>query len=172
MTSTGNYHDVAEQTLTNDEPDNSPVTEFVASVFELADDFTALEADVAGHELGRGELTRNGLEDLDARFKSLTARFTDVQRVVADPEKLSEHSSTDGFNVDDDDATRLREAIHGFADLDRVLGQIRDTQTRVGNDITAKRSHLTTMRGLYISVVSSIVAAISLILTSANLLWM
>lgn len=170
MDSDGNYHDVAEQTLTNDEPDSSPVTEFVASVFKLADDFTTLEADVAEHELARKGLDRNGLEDLDSRFKSLTSRFTAIQRVVADPEKLSEHPSTDGSDVDEDDATRLREAIHGFADLDRPLDQIRDTQTRVGNDITAKRSHLTTMRGLLISIVSSLVAAISLILTSANLI--
>lgn len=164
MESDRNYREVAEQTLTNGEPADSPVIDFVASSFELADDFTELEADIAEHELARQGLSANGLEDLDSRFKTLTARYAAVQRVVSDPQKMAGHTST-GDDVDEDDVTRLREAIHSFGDLDRVLGQIRDTQTRVGNDITAKRSHLTTMRGLLISVISSLVAAISLILS-------
>jgi hypothetical protein len=165
MDSNRDYGKVAEQTLTNDEPDDSPVMSFVASSFRLADNFTMLEADVAEHELARQGLRANGLEDLDDRFKTLTARYAAVQRVVSDPQKLAEHSST-GDDVNEDDITRLRTAIHGFGDLDRVLEQIRDTQTRVRNDITAKRSHLTTMRGLLISVISSLVAASSLILTT------
>jgi hypothetical protein len=165
MDSTRNYRKVAEQTLTNDEPDDSPVMRFVASTFKLADDFTTLEADIAEHELTRQGLRANGLEDLNDRFKTLTARYAAVQRVVSDPQKLAEHASTDN-DVVEDDITRLRTAIHGFGDLDRILDQIRETQTRVGNDITAKQSHLTTMRGLLISVISSLVAATSLILST------
>ncbi|WP_434529886.1 hypothetical protein ACODNH_00070 (plasmid) [Haloarcula sp. NS06] len=148
MDSNLDYWKVAEQTLTNDEPDDSPVMSFVASTFELSDDFTTLEADLAEHELGRQGLGSNGLENLDERFKTLTARYAAVQRVVSDPQKLAGHSSTSD-DVDEDDITRLRSAIHGSGDLDRVLNQTRDTQTRVGNDITAKRSHLTTMRGAF-----------------------
>lgn len=158
------YQKAARQTLTNDEPNDSPVINFVASSFKLSDDFTTLEADIAEHELARHGLCANGLEDLNNRFKTLAARYAAVQRVISDPQKMAQHAST-GDDVDEDDTTRLREAIHGFGDLDRVLGQIRDTQTRVGNDITAKRSHLTMMRGLLISVISSLVAVISLILS-------
>ena len=165
MDSNLDYWEVAEQTLTNDEPDDSPVMSFVASIFKLADDFTTLEADLAEHELGQQGLRANGLGNLNDRFKTLTTRYAAVQRVVSDPQKLEEHSSTSNY-VDEDDITRLRSAIHGFGDLDRVLHQIRDTQTRVGNDITAKRSHLTTMRGLLISVISSLVAATSLLLST------
>lgn len=165
MDLTLDYWKVAEQTLTNDEPDDSPVMSFVASTFKLADDFTTLEADVAEHELGRHGFCANGLEDLDDRFKTLTARYAAVQRVVSDPQKMADHPSVSD-DVDENDITRLRTAIHGFGDLDRVLDQIRDTQTRVGNDITAKRSHLTTMRGLLISVISSLVAATSLLLST------
>lgn len=164
MDSNLDYQKVAEQTLTNDEPDDSPVIRFVASIFELADCFTTLEADVAEHELSQHGLQANGLEKLNDRFKTLTGRYAAVQRVISDPKKMAEHSSVSD-DVDENDITRLRTAIHGFGDLDRLLDQIRDTQTRVGNDITAKRSHHTTMRGLLISVISSLVAATSLILS-------
>lgn len=120
---------------------------------------------MAEHELGRQGLWANGLENLDYRFKTLTARYAAVQRVVSDPQKMAEHPSVND-DVDKNNITRLRTAIHGFGDLDRVLDQIRDTQTRVGNDTTAKRSHLTTMRGLLISVISSLVAATSLLLST------
>lgn len=126
MDSNRNYRKVAEQTLTIDEPDDSPVMSFVASIFKLVDDFTTLEADIAEHEFARQGLRANGLEDLNDRFKTLTARYAAVQRVVSDPQKLAEHASTDDDMVEDD-ITRLRTAIHGFGDLDRVLDQIRDT---------------------------------------------
>lgn len=165
MDSDRDYRKVAEQTLTNDEPDDSPVVGFVASLFNLTDNFTALEADVAEHELAQRGLRANGLENLEDRFKTLTGRYAAVQRIISDPQRLAEHPSS-GDNVDENDVTRLREAIHGLGDLNRVLDHIRDTQTRVGNDITAKRSHLTTTRGLLISIVSSLVAATSLMLST------
>lgn len=162
MDSNIDYQKVASQTLTNDEPDGSPVISFVRFIFELADDFTMLEADVAEHELSGRGLGANNLGTLDDRFITLTSRYAAVQRVVSNPQQLAEHPSVSD-DVDKNDITRLRTAVHGFGDLDRVLGQIRDTQTRVGNDITGKRSHLTTMRGLLISVVSALVAAVSLL---------
>lgn len=138
------YRQVAKKTLTSGESGDTPVVAFIASTFELADDFTKLEANLADHELAWHGLRANGLADLDDQFRSLTDRYANIQRTVSDPTKLEQHCST-GDNVNEDDATRLRTAIHAHGDLDRVLDQISDTQTRVGNDITAKRNHLTTI---------------------------
>ncbi len=162
-TSASDYRKVAEQTLTNDEPSDSAVVEFTARVFSLADAFSELEADIAEHDLGLWGLSPDGLEHIETRFQNLSERFADIQRVLSYPDTYLAGYVDD--ELGEDDATRLREAVHSFGDLDRVLDQLRDAQSRLSGEIAAKRNHLTTMRGLVISMVSAGVAVVALLTT-------
>ncbi len=66
----------------------------------------------------------------------------------------------------------LRTEVHSWGSLDRILGQLRDAQSRLSSEITAKRSHLNTTRGLLISLVSAFVAVLALgVAVASNTIW-
>ncbi|MFD1527183.1 MULTISPECIES: hypothetical protein [Halolamina] len=169
-TSASDYHKVAQQTISNDEDYDSPVVEFTIRVFSLADDFSELEGKIAEHSLRNRGLCPGGLENLENRFETLSVRFSDIQRVISDPDTY-----LDGYlesELGESDATRLRTTIHGDGDLDRIFSQIRDAQSRISSEIAAKRSHLMTTRGLFISLLSTGVALLALGTTVAsNTIW-
>jgi hypothetical protein len=68
------YYTIAESVLTNGEPEKCPVTQFVASVFELSDDFPSLEAAAVNPDLdpeGFAEAKVDAFADLLESLRSI-----------------------------------------------------------------------------------------------------
>lgn len=164
--SKGEYKSVARKLLTNDEPDDSPLVEFGALLFQVADGLDTLEADIIDHELGLYGLCKAGLGDISRRYDELSQKWTTLQKALTNPDKYLDKVSGVVGEISGDDATRLRSAHHSFGDFDQLLTQIRSTHDRLGRRIETKQRTRLTAWGHVISIV---IVSMALIQSSASL---